>query len=176
MASRTSQAPGSHLLSISSRDLLHPRVWLIGRQKRIWISRATKETVNAVVKVVRRPYCISGITDKSKNGSRLHNASGFNIAEPVEVRVVMPLPAGPQDTNNVTAQAVFANLEDYTVCCADHRPTEWRENVDPFVSSIVGAWSAPGVGQLLWSHLLDWHGKLRRRVVPEQRNKRSNPQ
>jgi len=121
------------------------RIQPIGRQQRIRISRATQETIDAVVKVVRRTVRITRISDIPKNSSLVNDASRFNVGESVKVCVVMPLPARTQDTNNMTTQAVFANFEYYTVCCAGHRTTERREDVDTFVPSIAAPRSAPRV-------------------------------
>jgi hypothetical protein len=128
--------------------LLNSRMWRISCQKRIRVLRVTQETINSVVKVMRRPDRVAGVPDIPKDGSLIHKASGLNIAEFVEVSVIVPLPARTQDTNNVTSQIVFPNLEDHTVGCADNRAAQRREDVDTFVTSIAAARSAPSVGQI----------------------------
>ena len=176
MPSRVREAGTRRLFRVSPGRLLYRRVLSIGRKQWVRISSATQETIDAVVQVVRRPAGITRVPDIPKNGSLLHDASRFNIAESVKVRVVMPLPAGAQDANNVATKVVFANLEDYTVRRAQHRTTERGEDVDTFVTSIVAARSAPRVGQILWSHFLDRHGKPRRSLLLEQRDECSDPQ
>ena len=129
--------------------LRYLRLFAIGCQQRVRILRATEETIDAVVKVVRRADSIARVSDIPKDGSRLNDGSRFYVGESVKVGVVMPLPARTEDANNVTTQAVFANLEDHAVSCTQHRTTERGEDVDPLVTSIVAAWSAPSVGELL---------------------------
>src|SRR6185503_18161618 len=104
--------------------------------------------IYAVVKVVRRADRVTRVSDIPKNSSLLHESSRLNIGESVQVSVVVPLPAGTKDANNVTAETVFANLEDHTVGCAQHWATKRREDVDAFVTSIVAPGSAPRVFQL----------------------------
>jgi hypothetical protein len=91
---------------------------MIVRQKRIWILRAAHESIHAIMKMMRCPNRIAGITDIPKNTSLLHDGAGFNISESVEMGIVVPLPPRTQDTNHKTTKVVFPDLEYDTPGCA----------------------------------------------------------
>lgn len=107
-----------------------------------------QETIDTVVKMVRSAARITGIPHISEDGSLLHGASRFDIAKPVQMSVVMPLPARPKHANHVAAQHIFANFEDYTVCSAEHGTTKRRKDIDSFVTPVIAPRSAPGIFQI----------------------------
>jgi hypothetical protein len=49
----------------------------------------------------RRPACIAGVTDIPHDVARQHEISGLQIAESVQVGIVMPLPAGAEDPDDI---------------------------------------------------------------------------
>ena len=98
--------------------------------------------------MIRRAARIAGISYIPKNGSRLHDASGFYVTKPVQMSIVMPLPARTKDANDVAAQVVFANFEDYAVRGAEHGTTQRGKDVDSLVTPVSAAWSAPGIFQI----------------------------
>jgi len=99
--------------------------------------------------MIRCPACITSTPYIPKDGSLLHHASRFNIAEPVQVSVVMPPPARPKDANDVTAEIVFAYFEDDPVRGAKYGATQRRKDVDSFVTPVSAARSAPRIFKIL---------------------------
>ena len=98
----------------------------------------------------RRAAGIAGVTDVAHDVARHHEISGLQITEPVQVCIVMSLPAGTEDPNHIAADTVLADSQDETASRGADRCSLRREDIDPLMPTSTIASSSPRVAKRVW--------------------------
>ena len=103
--------------------------------------------IDAVMQVRRRAAGITGVADIADDIAGGDEISGLEIAESVQMRIVMHLAPGTEDPNHTAAEPVFTDSKYQTARRGSYGCPLGGENIDALVRSSVAARSAPGVAQ-----------------------------
>ena len=119
----------------------------------------------------RCPLRIAGIPNVSKNVAGIHNISGPEPSEPVEMGVVVTLPARPEHVDDAPSQLIGSDASDDAVRRAQHRSAVRSEDVDALMRSPSAPWETPRIGDLSpgYAHHRNSHsGRWGRREKPHK--------
>jgi hypothetical protein len=102
-------------------------------EERVRVHSAALESVQAIMKMRRRSFGISRVAHVSDHGSFRDRIAGPNAGEPVEMRVIMPIPSGTKHANDPAAQRVLADRHHDSSRRARNLGTAASEDVDSSV-------------------------------------------
>src|SRR5919108_1400390 len=98
----------------------------------------------------RRAAGIAGVADIAHDVARHDEISGLQITESVQVGIVMPLPTGTEDPDDIAADTVLADSQDETASRGADRCSLRREDIDALMPTSTIASSSPSVAKRVW--------------------------
>ena len=99
------------------------------------------------MQVRRRAAGITGVADIADDIAGHDEISGLEIAESVQVRIVMHLAPGTEDPHHTAAEPVFADSKYQPAGGGSYGRALGRENIDGLMRSSAASGSRPGVAQ-----------------------------